>query len=377
MIEPIFYQQIVEGTTSAYVPKQETKQKGPGKKQGLPFYNPAMELNRDFSIALVQWFIQTAKKKHVSLLDGLAATGIRGIRFVHELSGSFDVTINDWSKEAYAVILKNAAYTKSDLLCCTHEDLNQLLLKQSFDYIDVDPFGSPVLFIDAAMKSINHQGILAVSATDTAALCGVYPKVCKRRYGADSYHGSEMHEIGLRILLGFLAREAAKHDYGIQPILSYKTDHYFRLYLQVLHNVEWANRTAHHIQCIPRSALFPYDSTDDSTVGPLWTGKIHSKENIKEIKKIVEKKQLGSKKKMLKLLSIFEEEAEAPMGYFTTDDLGSLVHCSPPKLDQLWNTFRRKKIPIYKTQFNPTGFKTPASIQEVKDLYLSSFKKKD
>ena len=377
MIEPIFYQQIVEGTTSAYVPKQETKQKGPGKKQGLPFYNPAMELNRDFSIALVQWFIHTTKKKHLSLLDGLAATGIRGMRFIHELSGSFDVTINDWSKEAYTVILKNASYSKSDLLRCTHEDLNQLLLKQSFDYIDVDPFGSPVLFIDAAMKSIRHQGILAVSATDTAALCGVYPKVCKRRYGADSYHGSGMHEVGLRILLGFIAREAAKHECGIRPILSYKTDHYFRLYLQVLHKVEWANRTAHHIQCIPRSSLFPYDSTDDSVVGPLWTGKIHSKGNIKEIEKIVEKKQLGSKKKILKLLSIFEEEAEAPIGYFTTDDLGSLFHCSPPKLDQLWNTFLRKKIPIYKTQFNPTGFKTPATIKEVKELYLSSFNNKD
>ena len=372
MNEPITYQQIFEGTTSAYVPKQDMKQKGPGKKQGLPFYNPAMELNRDFSIALVQWFIQTSKKKHLSLLDGLAATGIRGIRFVHELSGSFDVTINDWSKEAYAVIQKNADYTKSNLLHCSYENLNQLLLKQSFDYIDVDPFGSPVLFIDAAMKSIFHQGILAVSATDSAALCGVYPKVCKRRYGADSYHGSVMHEVGLRILLGFVAREATKHDCGIRPILSYKTDHYFRLYVQVMHNVECANRTVQNIRCIPASLLFPYDSMNDSVVGPLWAGPIHSKKNVKEIREIVEKKQFGSKKKMMKLLSIFEEEAEAPMGYFTTDDLGSLLHCSPPKLDQLWKTFHKENIPIYKTQFNPTGFKTPASIQHVKELFLSS-----
>jgi tRNA (guanine26-N2/guanine27-N2)-dimethyltransferase len=372
MNEPISYQQIVEGTTSVYVPKQDTKQKGPGKKQGLPFYNPAMELNRDFSIALVQWFIQHSKKKHVSLLDGLASTGIRGIRFIHELCGSFDVIINDWSKEAFTVIQKNVEYTKSNLLRCSNEDLNQLLLKQSFDYIDVDPFGSPVLFIDAAMKSIRHQGILAVSATDTAALCGVYPKVCKRRYAANPYHGSVMHEVGLRILLGFVAREATKHDMGILPILSYKTDHYFRIYLQVLHNVERANKTAQYIQCIPASSLFPFDSLNDYTIGPLWTGHIHSKENLKNIRQIIEKKQFGTKRKMVKLLTIFQEEAEAPMGYFSTDDLGSLLHCSPPKLDQLWMTFRKENIPIFKTQFNPTGFKTPASIQQVKELFLSS-----
>jgi tRNA (guanine26-N2/guanine27-N2)-dimethyltransferase len=374
MNESITYQQIVEGTTSVFVPQQQTKQKGPGKKQGLPFYNPAMELNRDSSIAVVQWFLNSTDKKQVSLLDGLASTGIRGIRFNHELTGSFDVTINDWSSEAFAVIQKNVKEHHSDQLSCSQEDLNQVLLKQKFDYIDVDPFGSPVLFIDAAMKSIYHKGILAVSATDTAALCGVYPKVCKRRYAAIPYHGSVMHEVGLRILLGFVAREAAKHETGIQPILSYKTDHYMRLYVQVFRNVKNANETANHIQSIPASKVYPFKKEDDQLLGPLWTGQLHSKKIVNQITKIVEKKQFGSKKKMMKLLSIFKEEAEAPLFYFTTDDLGSLLRCSPPKLETLWETFRQEKIPIFRTQFNPTGFKTPALFQQVKKLFISACK---
>lgn len=372
MNEQLTYEQIVEGTTSVFVPQQQTKEKGPGRKQGLAFYNPAMELNRDFSIAVVQWFLSKSKGKKISLLDGLAATGIRGIRFIHELTGSFHVTINDWSDEAYAVIQKNGKEINSDRLSYTKQNLNQLLLQKRFDYIDIDPFGSPVLFIDSAMKSIRHQGILAVTATDTAALCGVYPKVCKRRYAAKPYHGAVMHEIGLRIFLGFVAREAAKHEKGIRPILSYKTDHYMRLYVQIYHNIPSANESINHVQLIPSSDFYPFQSEKNDVVGPMWTGGLHSKKIVKKIEKIVEQRHFGCKRKMGKLLSFFKDEAEAPLFYFTTDDLGSLLHCSPPKLEQLWDIFKQNNIAIYKTQFHPTGFKTPASFQKVKKLFLDS-----
>lgn len=372
MCNSLSYQQITEGSTNVFVPKQQTKKKGPGKKQGLAFYNPAMELNRDVSIAVVQWLISSAKNKHFSLLDGLASTGIRGFRFCNELSGRFDVTINDWSEEAFTVIQKNKKESDRDQLRCTNKNLNQLLIEEKFDYIDVDPFGSPVSFIDPAMKSIRHNGIIAVTATDTAALCGVYPRVCLRRYASYPCHGPIMHEVGLRILLGFVAREAAKHEKGIQPILSYKTDHYIRLYVQVIRNVKSANETADFIQPVHISNLYSCKEKHKQFIGPLWTDVLHSQKNQEKIKKITLKKQLGTKRKIVNLLEIFKEEAKAPMFYFTTDALGSLLRCSPPKLTQLWETFKQHHIPIFKTQFDPTGFKTPASFQQVKELFIES-----
>ena len=62
---------------------------------------------------------------------------------------------------------------------------------------------SPVGFIDSALRSIKNGGIIACTATDTATLCGVYPKVCIRRYGAIPFHSVVMKEIGLRILTWF------------------------------------------------------------------------------------------------------------------------------------------------------------------------------
>lgn len=371
MNESMNFQQIVEGTTTVFIPKQQTKQKGPGKKQGLPFYNPAMELNRDISIALVQLFLSEKDDKQVELLDGLAATGIRGIRFAHELKGSFQVTINDWSEEAFSVIQKNVKEHASDCLTATNRDLNSLLYEKKFDYIDVDPFGSPVSFMDAAMQSIRHQGIIAVSATDTAALCGVYPKVCKRRYAAIPHHGPVMHEVGLRILLGFVAREAAKHDKGIKPILSYKTDHYFRLYVRVLRNVSSANKTADHVAMVPARDLFPF-TDKKKMIGPLWTGDLHTKSMVSKIGRLAEKKQLGTQKKILKLFDVFEEEAEAPLWYYTTNHVASVLHRSPPSIEGLFNRFTEEDIPIFRTQFDPTGFKTSASFDAVKKLFLDA-----
>ena len=75
---------------------------------------------------------------------------------------------------------------------------------------------------------------------------------------------------------------------------------------------------------------------------------------------------------MKKQLILFKEESEAPLFYFSTDELGSMFHCSPPNMKQLWDVFEQEKIPIYHTQFNPTGFKTPASFQQVKRLFLSA-----
>ena len=91
---------ISEGSTEISVFIKKTTVKGPGKKGNYPFYNPSMELNRDLSVVFNQWYIDNSKKT-LNLLDGLAASGIRGIRFANELEGNTIIHINDWSNDAY------------------------------------------------------------------------------------------------------------------------------------------------------------------------------------------------------------------------------------------------------------------------------------
>ena len=97
---------ISEGATEVFTFIKKKTKKGPAAKGNYSFYNPSMELNRDLSVALNQWFIDNCKNS-VNILDGLAASGIRGIRFANELEGNFSLYINDWSENAYNLIIKN------------------------------------------------------------------------------------------------------------------------------------------------------------------------------------------------------------------------------------------------------------------------------
>ena len=73
------------------------KDKGPGKIKGV-FYNPAMKLSRDLHVAFAQQF-----DFHGVMLDGLAASGVRGIRLA--LESGINVEFCDNSRLAVDTII--------------------------------------------------------------------------------------------------------------------------------------------------------------------------------------------------------------------------------------------------------------------------------
>jgi len=358
---------ISEGNTEIFTYIKKKTKKGPATKGNYPFYNPSMELNRDLSIALNQWFIDNTKKL-IDIVDGLAASGIRGIRFANELEGNFAIYINDWSEVAYDLILKNIKNNEFNNIISTNKNFNVLLNEKKFDYIDIDPYGSPVYFIDSAIRSINKNGIIACTATDTATLCGVYPKVCLRRYGAYSFHSSNMHEIGLRILIGFLGREAAKYDKGIKPIISYSTDHYFRVYIKIIKGVQYANESLKKIYSINSKDYF-YNIKNTQKIGSLWMGEIGNKNIIKNIISYILKKQLNTKYKLLKLLDLLEKESDVNPFFYSTDKIASYLKKSTPNMNYLLKELNEKGYYAIKTHFSDIGFKTNAPLKEIENIF--------
>jgi tRNA (guanine26-N2/guanine27-N2)-dimethyltransferase len=364
---------ITEGKTQIFVYIKKITNKGPSTKGNYPFYNPSMELNRDISIALNQWFIDNTNKSKINLLDGLAASGIRGIRFSNELDGNFNVYINDWSEIAYKLIIKNIEKCKNENIIPSNKNLNTLINEKKFDYIDIDPFGSPIYFIDSAIINILRNGIIACTATDTATLCGVYPKVCIRRYGAMPFHSKYMHEIGLRILLGYIGREAAKYDKGIKPIISYSTDHYFRIYIQIINGIKKANKTLKHIYTINSKDYF-YNINKNQKIGPLWMGEIGNKKIIKKIIPYIFLKQFKSKYELLKLLELLEKESNAKPFFYSSDKIASNLKKTTPKLDYIFKKLNQKGYYAIKTHFSEMGFKTDAPLNEIENIFIKKEK---
>lgn len=247
--------QTAEGKATIYFPEGEKK------KTDVVFYNPEMRFNRDISVLALSVFAK--EKKNVGhdlvIADVLSATGIRAVRYAKEidfLNSSDQIIANDINPSAVKLIEKNvvannissanrtlqktnaqkAKITNSPKITIANEDANLLLSKYKYkiDFVDIDPFGSPITFLDSAARSVSFHGMIAVTATDTAPLCGTYPEKCILRYGSKPMRNELMHEVGLRIIIKTAITECAKYEKAFIPVLSFADKHYFRIFGKVL-----------------------------------------------------------------------------------------------------------------------------------------------
>lgn len=102
-----------------------------------------------------------------------------------------------------------------------------------FDCIDLDPYGSPSRYLDAALQAIKDGGLLLVTATDMAVLTGNSPQSCYVKYGAVPLKTSCCHEMALRILLKCIESIANRYGKYIEPLLSVSVDFYIRVFVRV------------------------------------------------------------------------------------------------------------------------------------------------
>ena len=196
------------------------------------FYNPEMKENRDITLAVIDTFTHGVK---VAL--PLAGSGVRGLRILNESHAPVQrLFLNDRSRQAMEQVRANLdanGLTGDDRVSVHNDDAVSFLAQdQGFDYIDIDPFGSPVAFIEPAVRRISRGGIIAATATDTAALCGSSPRAGRRKYWARPLRCDMMHEIGLRILIRRLQLAGTPYARALTPILAYAKDHYMRVFLR-------------------------------------------------------------------------------------------------------------------------------------------------
>ncbi len=355
--------EINEGETSLIVPAVHSSG-GPGKRIGKVFFNSQMAFNRDVSVMLLR------ARPVQSALDAMSGTGARAVRWGREIGGGMKVTANDRTPEAVEYISANIALNRLEESCqASHDDLRSLLARRAYDYIDIDPFGSPVPFIPAAMQAVKRHGVLGITATDTAPLAGAHPRKCLRRYDAMSVRSPFGHETGLRILIGHLIKEAAKEDRGARCLLSFYADHYFRTYLQMEEGGAAADAA------LGKLGYIEYDKTTGKTTvsmepishrsaGPLWLGPLHDSEILKDMNA---DETLAAAARCKKYLKLWREEVDIPF-FYENDELSSLLHMSPPRMDRLLEQIGASGN-VSRTHFSPTAFKTDLEFNDVLAIY--------
>lgn len=374
---------INEGKVKILAPRLE----GPPKKAPV-FYNPAMELSRDLSVLAVRCYRGEAGRD-LKACDAMAATGVRGIRFAVEAGGVERVVLNDVRPSAYRLIKINVEENGVKDVCEeTNMDANALLSlrsrpKDKFDVVDLDPFGSPAPFLDSAVRGLREGGMLALTATDMAPLCGAHPSSTLRKYGGFPLRTEYCHEIAVRLLIGCLASTAAKHDVGVEILFSHATDHYVRVYAVSRRGATAANESvkkmgviAHCFNCLHRSWLFDYFGGSPrckvcggrlSYAGPLWLGEIADRKFCERMLKELEGRGFRLEGKERKLLERIVEEAGGPPTYYAVEEVCGKLSLPPPRVEEVVSRLREKGFFAVRTHFKGSGVKTDADIGAVEE----------
>ena len=199
------------------------------------------------------------KMPGMRILEALAASGLRSIRYFKEIpvchpgvhvcawlmcdtvlwacqfQNVDHIVVNDLSEDAVASIRRNVTFNGLDpAKVIPHQGDAVALMMQnrsmhnSFDVVDLDPYGTPNLFIDSAVQSVGDGGLICITATDTMTLCGANLDAAHAKYGSVVLKTKCCHEVALRTVLATVARHAAIYKRCIEPLISVSVDFYVR-----------------------------------------------------------------------------------------------------------------------------------------------------
>ncbi|XP_021362315.1 tRNA (guanine(26)-N(2))-dimethyltransferase-like isoform X2 [Mizuhopecten yessoensis] len=428
------------------------------------FYNPVQEFNRDLTVAVISNFAQLRRQEiknnllkdkkskndqevpvsdtevnitgndveesqknvfvdddieagkmcadGISILEGLAASGLRSIRFGLEIPGVKRIVTNDFDKTAVEVIQKNIERNKLDhLVTSSFGDASMVMYMSkgtdaAFDVIDLDPYGGASQFLDAAMQSVSEGGLLCVTCTDMALLCGNTPESCRARYGTMSYRSAYCKEMALRILLQSMETTANRYSRYIIPMISISADFYIRVFVRVftgaakvkLSSLKLANvyhcsgcgaftiqRLARKIPTKgdnfkmaaahgpPVTDLCEHCEHKHYVVGPVWADCLHDTDFVKKVIKYVQEKQADfqTHKRIIGMLSLVSEELrDCPM-YYVIDDVCQQVHLSSFNQETFMSALLNAGFEVSMSHAEQNSIKTNASNTDIWDIVRS------
>lgn len=336
------------------------------------FYNPEMRLCRDVSTILLKALNENKKLENV--LDLTSATGVRGIRYIKE-AGVKEGVFVDLSREACSVTRKNLRKNKAKgIVINSPISLLKGRIKEKFDVIDLDPFGTPVPYLSDSIYFAKDKTILFVTATDTAVLFGAQPKACLKNYGSYTLHNEFQNEIGTRILIYRILRAASELNFGLKILFAFAKRHYVRIALELDEGADEAyasNKKVGYInycyRCLERTySKFGTEKCSEGhkneIAGPLWLGELYDKSLVKKALEISKKDGDTAAEK------IFEtalDEVEAPY-YYNLHHIAKVFKAKLLKNEEVINKLKDAGFRASRTLFCPYGIKTDASIAEVR-----------
>ncbi|KAI3768479.1 hypothetical protein L2E82_19192 [Cichorium intybus] len=341
------------------------------------------------------------------VLEALSASGLRAIRYAREIDGIGQVVALDNDKASVEACRRNIKFNGSVASAKVESNLADarvymLTHPKEFDVVDLDPYGSPSVFLDSAVQSIADGGLLMCTATDMAVLCGGNGEVCYSKYGSYPLRGKYCHEMALRIVLACIESHANRYKRYIVPVLSVQMDFYVRVFVRVYTSASAMKNTplklsyvyqcvgcdSFHLQPIGRTVskntsvrylpgfgpVVPQECSDCGKKynmgGPIWSAPIHDQDWVTSI--LTEVKAMKNRYPAFDRISavlttISEELPDVPL-FLSLHNLCGTLKCTSPSAVIFRSAVINAGYRISGTHVNPLGLKSDAPMDVIWDI---------
>ena len=383
---------IQEGKAKLVLPKLDESSGEPIqhlRSEAPVFYNPVMRTNRDTAILVLRAY--QGKTDHpISVCEPMTGSGVRGIRLLLETHPIDHLVLGDLNPSALRLARENARLNGVvDRVNFRELDASLLLSLHGypsgrFDYVDIDPYGSPTPFIDASIMATKNHGVIALTATDMAPLCGVNKRACLRKYGGWPLNNEFCHETALRLMTGSMVRCAAVYEYGATPLFSYYADHYVRAYYRIDKGARRADSKLSEMGyikycpiCLHREASM--DNSEQAcdcgetmqVGGPLWLGELSDPEYTSGMMADLENMLYLKDSKAEAIINLVHGEYGYPIGFYVIDSICKLVGVKSIGTDVAIDAIASAGFDVTRVHYNPRGLKTSASAAELVEVFNS------
>ncbi|PIA29292.1 hypothetical protein AQUCO_06100065v1 [Aquilegia coerulea] len=346
--------------------------------------------------------------KPAKVLEALAASGLRALRYAREVEGISQVIALDNDKVSVEACKRNIKFNGS--VACSKVEAHladarvyMLTHPKEFEVVDLDPYGSPSVFLDSAVQSVSDGGILMCTATDMAVLCGGNGEVCYSKYGSYPLRGKYCHEMALRILLACIESHANRYKRYIVPILSVQMDFYVRVFVRIFTSASAMKNTplklsyvyqcvgcdSFHLQCLARTVsktnnsvrylpgygpVVPQECSDCgkkfNVGGPIWSAPIHDQEWVSSILSNVKsmKERYPAYDRISAVLTTVSEELPDVPLFLSLHNLCATLKCTSPSAVIFRSAVLNAGYRISGTHVNPLGLKSDAPMNVIWDI---------
>jgi tRNA (guanine26-N2/guanine27-N2)-dimethyltransferase len=381
---------IFEGKKEYFVPSPIVDNSIPRKTDEV-FFNPHQKINRDISVLLLRVFSKINKNISIRICEPFGGVGVRTCRYVVEVPTK-SVHFNDVDSDAVKVAHKNFSTLSS-------KDQNKIIIHNKeftdflnslyqdnpiMDFVDIDPYGSPIPFVSKSLKFVTIHGLLAFTATDLASLSGLYPRALYAKYGIGIFETriGNVHELAARNLVTGIQRIGLTQNQSLLPVFTLYYRHFIRTFMirergvdrvldstGFLHKCQKCNTIFHtslkskKIQCISCKSFNFW------SIGPLYLGKLHNEMYLSYLNKESHLTEMVGAKKIKSIISLISEENILDIPWsFDVQNIAKEISKPIPPMNLIIDCLNERGYECYKTHFSGSCLKTNANFYDLCEI---------